>query len=163
MARQSGVSMVEILVALLVISIGALGYAGLQLRALADSEQAFQRSQAMAIAQDAAERIAVNKPAEAAYVDSDNWPTGVQFSKPANWNACVTAACDADAMAQWDINQLAWMAADLLPGGRMDVVDCAGSQLLCVRVAWNQRTPGQCEQGGTAIRAPDCVVLEVQP
>ena len=46
MKQQTGVGLVEILVALLVLAIGVLGYAGLQLSALKGSESAQTRAQA---------------------------------------------------------------------------------------------------------------------
>ena len=54
---QKGIGLVEILVALLILAIGVLGYAGLQLAALKGAEEANNRSQATLIGQDALERI----------------------------------------------------------------------------------------------------------
>lgn len=161
--EQLGIGMVEVLVALLVMSIGVLGYAGLQLRALSSSEEAFVRSQAMAIAQDAVERIAANRSGVPTYSDGNNWPAAVQQERPANWTQCIDALCAAGQMAQWDIDQLAWMAGDLLPGGRVDAVACQGSAALCVRVAWNDDAPSDCEDAGGVVDSRDCVVLEVVP
>lgn len=47
LGRQRGATLVEILVAVLVLSIGILGIAGLQARALQNNDSAFQRSQAV--------------------------------------------------------------------------------------------------------------------
>ena len=58
--QQRGVGMVEILVALLVLAIGVLGYAGLQLNALKSTESAQIRSQGTALARNALEMIVVN-------------------------------------------------------------------------------------------------------
>lgn len=160
---QRGVGMVEVLVALLVMSIGVLGYAGLQLRALTSSEDAFVRSQAMAIAQDAVERIAANRSGVPTYSDGGNWPGALQVERPASWTECIDALCDAARMAQWDIEQLSWMAGDLLPEGRVDAVPCQGSAALCVRVAWNDDAPSDCEDAGGVRDSRDCVVLEVVP
>ncbi|MFN3296231.1 type IV pilus modification protein PilV [Caldimonas sp.] len=44
-----GVSLIEVLVAVLVLSIGLLGIAGLQARALKNSQSAYERSQAVAL------------------------------------------------------------------------------------------------------------------
>jgi type IV pilus assembly protein PilV len=161
--EQHGVGMVEVLVALLVMSIGVLGYAGLQLRALNSSGDAFIRSQAMAIAQDAVERIAANRSGVATYSTAANWPAQVQGEKPGNWTECMDALCGSAQMAQWDIDQLAWMAGDLLPGGRIDAVACQASSALCVRVAWNNDAPLDCESAAGVVNSRDCVVLEVVP
>ena len=101
MTDQRGVGMVEILIALLVMSIGLLGYAGLQLRALNSTEEAHYRTQAIAIAQDLAERIAANPQSMAAYTTAGNW---AQLSpvpgKPMGWDDCVLNPCTPDQMAQ---------------------------------------------------------------
>lgn len=159
--RQRGVGMVEILIALLVMSIGVLGYASLQLRALGSAEEAYVRSQAMAIAQDAVERIAANGTGRVTYADTESWPSALQTSRPANWLQCITADCDGGQMASWDIAQLAWMASDLLPAGRIDAAECSGSDALCVRVAWGGDAPADCEDDGGAVSDRNCVVLEV--
>ena len=65
--RSRGFSLVEALVALLVLSIGLLGIAGLQLTAMRNNQAAYLRSQAVALADDILERIRANRGALAAY------------------------------------------------------------------------------------------------
>ena len=55
--RQSGFTLIEALVALLVLSIGLLGVAAMQLKALQGAHAAYQRSIASLAAQDAQERL----------------------------------------------------------------------------------------------------------
>ncbi len=52
-----GFSMIEILIALLVLAIGLLGVAALQLASLSGGQEAYARSQATAVAEDLASRI----------------------------------------------------------------------------------------------------------
>ena len=157
MTDQRGVGMVEILIALLVMSIGLLGYAGLQLRALNSTEEAHYRTQAIAIAQDLAERIAANPQSMAAYTTAGNW---AQLSpvpgKPMGWDDCVLNPCTPDQMAQSDIFQVNWQSALLLPAGQAFAAQCAASQAVCVTVTWNETTPATCAPPGD-----DCVRLEV--
>lgn len=154
---QRGVGMVEVLVALLIISIGLLGYAGLQLRALGSTEDAYFRSQAIAIAQDLSERIAVNPQALDTYLDSSNWTAAtVSSGKPSGWDACLTAACDVEAMADSDILHLRWQAAQLLPAGRVAAGECDGSDAICITVSWLDTAPEDCEPP-----ADQCIRLEV--
>ena len=63
---QSGSSLIEVLVALLVFSIGMLGLSALQLNALRSVSDSSQRSQSTWILQDIAERIRANPDAPAA-------------------------------------------------------------------------------------------------
>ena len=56
-SQQSGFTLIEALVALLVLSIGLLGAAALQLKALQGAQSGYQRAVASLAAQDAVERL----------------------------------------------------------------------------------------------------------
>lgn len=152
--------MVEILVALLVLSIGVLGYAGLQLRALNSTNEAYLRTQAMSLGEDVVERIMANPAGMATYTTASDWTVTVGSSMP---QTCVDPAspCTSAQVASWDINQTAWQAANLLPTGKVNASACAGSAATCVRVAWNDTTLAQCEDASGVVSGVDCVVLEV--
>jgi type IV pilus assembly protein PilV len=155
--NQAGVGMIEVLVALLIISIGLLGYAGLQLRALGSTEDAHYRSQAIAIAQDLSERIAVNPEAIDDYLLAANWgPLAPDGGKPNGWDACVDGPCTAQAMAQSDMLQLRWQAGQLLPVGEVAAADCGAAGSICITVSWLDTTPATCVPP-----ADQCVRLEV--
>lgn len=148
---QTGVGLIEVLVALLVLSIGVLGYAGLQLRALNATDEAQYRSQAMALAVETMERIRRNPsrdPAAVAppvYDDPALWPTGPQTAaEPAAWRQCITGNCNAAGMRDWDIVQLSWLAWNNMPQGRVLVAPCAAAGLTCVTVAWDVADPAAC-------------------
>ena len=59
--KQRGVSMVEVLIALLVLSVGSLGYLSMQTTMLTSTMDANQRSVASWAAQDLIERILSNQ------------------------------------------------------------------------------------------------------
>lgn len=59
-ARQAGFTLTEVLVAVLVLSIGLVGIAGLQAVSLQNNQSAFMRSQASALAYDLADRMRSN-------------------------------------------------------------------------------------------------------
>ena len=166
--RQSGVGMVEILIALLVLAIGVLGYAGLQLNALKSSEEAHLRATATFIARDALERILANPGSRAEYLDSDNWNENASDAggAPDNQNACVSQACSSGDMADWDIEMLTWQAANTMPAGRIVVPPCTmtGATSSCVIVAWNDQAPADCldeDDGVASGEETECVVMEV--
>lgn len=75
--RCRGLTLVEILVALLVLSIGLLGLAGLQTLSLRFNTSAAQRTQATALAYDFADRLRANR--QAALNDEYN----IAFEAPA--------------------------------------------------------------------------------
>ena len=66
--RQSGATMMEVLVAILVVVIGLLGLAGLQARINLSEMEAFQRAQAIVLLQDMVDRINANKKNAATYI-----------------------------------------------------------------------------------------------
>lgn len=157
--RQQGIGMIEVLVALLILSIGVLGYAGLQLRALNSANESHYRAQAMAIAQDVVERIAVNPDARATYLTTTSWQAADFSSRatPTGWDQCFNGSCTAADIAGWDILQARYMAWTLLPTGHVAVSGCA-TALACVVVAWNDADPTNCDTS-----TDDCVTLEVMP
>lgn len=107
--RQRGVSIVEALVALVVISVGMLGIAGLYLSSLQAGRSAKLRTQAVNLAASIADRIRANREAGA------NYDTATYGGAPAV-QSCNAAACTSAKLAQDD---LAIWIADLkasLPG-----------------------------------------------
>jgi type IV pilus assembly protein PilV len=83
-SRARGFTLVEVLVALVVISVGMLGIAGLYLESLRAGRSALYRTQAVSLAADMADRIRANPAARAAYAG-----TG-----PGADQACVNGAVD---------------------------------------------------------------------
>lgn len=75
-----GFSLLEVLIAVLVIAFGVLGMAALQLKSLQFSHSGYQRTIASVIALDAAEQLWVKKVAKVMGVDEDNNP--VQLNVP---------------------------------------------------------------------------------
>lgn len=154
---QQGFGLIEVLVALLVLSIGILGYAGLQLQAINSTEVAHYRTQAIAIADDLAERIAANPESEAVYLDTDKWKLQ-QFpsTMPSGWDKCISSACTSTEMAENDILQIGTQAAQLLPGGQVSASECSSSSATCITVSWNDQTPAGCTPPDN-----ECIRLEV--
>jgi type IV pilus assembly protein PilV len=109
---QRGFTIVEALVTFLILSVGLLGMAGLQTKGLQMDQNAYQRSQAAMLGQDIADRMRVNTTSArtAAYDISlgDDAQTGTN---------CVTGACSAAAMAEFDLFQWKTSLAALLPAG----------------------------------------------
>jgi len=103
--RQSGFTLVEVLVAALLLSIGLIGLAGLQAASLANNQSSFMRSQVTSLAYDLADRMRSNiigsnanayVPTNAAMVATCQSTAGcspVQLAQNdlAEWNAAITA------------------------------------------------------------------------
>ncbi|MCK0538498.1 type IV pilus modification protein PilV [Alcanivorax quisquiliarum] len=164
---QQGVGLIEVLVAVLVIAVGVLGYAAMQLFALQSAEEASYRTHAALIARDALERLLLNADPDALadYFDAANWPSEPESYGGDYPDGCTNTACDPQQLAAADISQLAWAAANSLPAGMVQASDDCGGvpSPSCVVVTWMDMTPEECLAEYPDI--PDatdyhCVVLE---
>jgi type IV pilus assembly protein PilV len=66
--KQRGFSLIEVLVTLVILAIGLLGVAGMQARLQQSEMEAYQRSQALLLLDDMANRLAANRSVAASYV-----------------------------------------------------------------------------------------------
>jgi len=108
--RQSGVSLVEIMVAVLVLSIGLLGLAGLQLRTLRNNQSALERGVAVVEMQavaDAmrADRIAADNDAFNIAL-TDDAPSGTTFAQTVirGWRTNLINSLGEEATGSVDCN-----------------------------------------------------------
>jgi len=117
---QSGFSLVEVLIALVIMSVGMLGIAGLYVQSLQAGRTAMFRHFAVTLAGDVADRIRANPTAGVAYNHAAN-ATGTN-------NNCVTGGvvCNSADMAANDIFLWQAQADDTLPAGAIAVVVNAG-------------------------------------
>ena len=66
--KNTGFSLIEVLVTIVILLIGLLGLAGLQGRALTSQMESYQRSQALVLLKDMADRIDANRKNAGSYV-----------------------------------------------------------------------------------------------
>jgi type IV pilus assembly protein PilV len=119
---QRGISIVEALVALVVIAVGMLGIAGLYLSSLQASRSAKLRSQAVELAGSIADRIRSNRDAGAAY------SSAAYGGNPAAQDCDTNKRCTPQELAQDDLAQWIQNIRDTLPGannvtGTVAVID----------------------------------------
>ena len=159
---QRGVGMIEVLVAVLVVAVGVIGYAGMQLYALRGAENAGHRTHATLIARDGLERIMANPAATNNYLTPANWPNGPLQPGTPYPMGCVNVACTPNQLSVADIAQLSWAAANSLPLGRvMASFDCTGvPSPSCVVVSWQGTEPAECLVGNQINTTDPCVVME---
>jgi type IV pilus assembly protein PilV len=100
-----GVSLVEVLVALLVLSIGMLGIAGVFVQNIRNSRSAILRTQAVNLVADMTDRVRANASAGAAYNLAANAnapaPGGCQAVRGSEGANCTTAQLAQDDLARW--------------------------------------------------------------
>lgn len=155
MKRQTGVGLVEVLVALVLLSIAVLGFVALQIRAITASNEATMNVQATNIARDLAERMRMNRDGLAGYVANTDTTN------------CATAFCSPENMAKYDFRLVSSRATDL--GMSMNVLNCQGSTLVrkCIYVAWEGTTAtngtgsSDCTNGAAYVPNAKCIIMEV--
>lgn len=139
-----GFSMIEVMVTIVIIAFGLLGIAGLQVRLQMSEMESYQRSQALLLLNDMANRIATNRNSAASYVTTATSPLGAGMICP----TAPTTVAQSD-LAEW-CNALQGAGETIsgggvvakigtLVGGR-GCVELVGSDYL-VTVVWQGRTP----------------------
>jgi len=130
---QRGATLVEVLVALLVLSIGLLGVAALQVSALQTNQGAHVRSQASVLAYDIADRMRANRAVALA----------------GGYNVLYTVTPSGGALNELDLQN--WKAAltNTLPTGQGEI-SLVGSIAL-IRVRWTDKSGTQVFETRTQI------------
>jgi type IV pilus assembly protein PilV len=108
--RQRGVSLIEALVALVVLSVGLLGIAGLYLESVRSNRTALARTTAVFLVNDMADRIRSNRGGKTAY---EVLPLGTAVADPGR--DCATNNCTPAQMAAHDLRQWYLAVLDRLP------------------------------------------------
>lgn len=134
--KQSGVSLIEVLVSTLILGVGLVGVAGLQAMSLKNNQSAEMRSQASTLAYDLADRMRGNVAAATAGLYDPTTATAVA--------GCYTAAgCDMGQMARDDLQRWLDNVGTVLP---------MGAGFVCIDSTPNDGSgPGnaQCDGNGT--------------
>jgi type IV pilus assembly protein PilV len=137
--KSKGFSLVEVLIALVIMSVGMLGIAGLYVHSMQAGRTSMLRHHAVNLAGDIADRIRANPSAGAAYTAADGADKG-----------CVagTVVCNVADMAAHDIFLWQAQAANFLPvmanGSEQVVITYnAGTTppSYAITVRWDEPTP----------------------
>ena len=120
MNRQRGVGIVEVLVALVVVSLGVLGMASLQLTGMQHSNGGYNRSKALLFAEDMATRMRTNRVAVGndGFLSFDSSTNGCGARPTPYCQASVSGAaerCDSNELAEFD--KFIVSCGDWGPGG----------------------------------------------
>lgn len=166
---QSGFTLIEVLISVLVLSIGLIGVAALQGMSLKNTQSAFMRSQATALAYDVADRMRANRlAAEIGLYDP---------GAAATVAACKsTTGCIPQDMAKHDLAEWNAGVGTYLPMGEGFVCldstpndgasatspacDGSGTQF-AVKIWWDENRDGEFEKDETATN-PERFVVTVE-
>lgn len=166
-AFNKGFSLVEVLVALLVLGVGVMGFIALQLRSVETTSVTYSRTQAMSVARDIIERININPMAwPENYDDSDAKWTQDLVAPP----SCVGPAvqCNEQALAAMDVYEVRAVVRDMLFDGKVEVeAKCNNQEIACVKVAWDETTLADCDPDDVSAEGAgengNCVIVEFWP
>lgn len=126
---NGGVSLVEVLVSIVLLSVGLLGTAGLMGASMRNTNTAYQRSQATVLADDILDRMRAN--AEEARAGNYNISAGPTYSATT-------------AMSRYDTAEWISMVQSTLPGGqaRVTVDGNPNSHVAEIWIEWGEVSDG---------------------
>jgi type IV pilus assembly protein PilV len=170
-SKQTGYLMIEVLITMFILAVGLLGVVGLQARAEQAETDSYQRTQALILAQDIADRISANRTVA---FDTSTSPYVVPTTAPLGTGSAKD--CSAPATTA-DIDLCAWsnalIGAAESYGGTCDTsaastrgANCAGTLLnargcitspathvYLIQVVWQGTTAGYAPPGSVACGA----------
>ena len=144
-ARPGGFSLLEVLIALVILSVGLLGIAAMLGTTVKGNDSAYMRSQATILANNIIDRMRAN-PIGAANGDYD-----IAIGTPAPGSATVCtgggADCDSAVLADYDLTQWKQTLASASNGlpdgdGGISTSQLGGVNLVTVTVQWNDSRAG---------------------
>jgi type IV pilus assembly protein PilV len=136
---QGGHGLIEAMISIFVVSIGFLGFAGLQVNGLAAANDSFFRSKAIYLSYQMADRVRANLPGVRA--GSYNSLSGTGTSP-----ACVSTSCTAAQLAQNDYYEWSTEVSTVLPSGQGKIcltsapAGCDGvGGLYAITLSWTEK------------------------
>lgn len=133
--RQNGTSLIEVLVTVLVLAVGLIGFAALQTQAMRINYESLQRSLASSMAEDLFDRMRANVN------DIDNYVRNFNDDKPVINNDCAENVCSPSEMASWDLNNWMTRLADRLPNSDAQVT--VNNRLVSIELRLVEQTGSQ--------------------
>ena len=143
--HQQGITLLETLVAIVIMALGILSVLGLQMRTLTNTQTSLYRAQAIRLIEDLNERLASNPNALiniSTYASSWN-------NKPTATKDCSTSTCTHSELASYDIAQWKTLVANTLPLGDasvftpQDETDANNRRQLGVMISWRENELSQ--------------------
>lgn len=143
----SGFSLIEVLVSLVLLLIGLLGFSALQARASTAELESYQRVQALILMQDMVDRINANRSVASCYVTASYVGTGYVGTPTCSAGSAAQQTLAVDDMTAWS-NLLQGSAetndgnnVGAMIGARGCVSYDAATQRYTITLAWQGRSP----------------------
>lgn len=128
---QKGFSLLESMIAIIVMVLGILGILGAQMKTLTDTQASVRRAQAIRLIGDLGERLQNNPDA------LGNLST--YTTSPKTSNDCSSAVCTPAELATYDIKQWRTNVTNTLPGSNVNIfLPQNSTNQLGVVIGWNE-------------------------
>ncbi len=134
-SHQKGIGLLEVMVALSLLAIAVLGYAGMQVRSAKVGLEADNNTRAVEFARDLHERMRINREGTKVFEGNYNTKTSAKN--------CRTANCTPNELAQFDFSEVAQNAEKMAMDIAIRQCPMAGTaeKRHCIFVAWGKTTP----------------------
>lgn len=137
--QQSGATLLEVLITIVILAVGLLGLAGLQTRLQSSEMEAYQRAQALVLINDMASRITTNRNAAASYITASPLGAGA---------TCATSTATQQVRDSGEWCNTLQGASEVSGGSKVGVmvggrgcVESIGAGRYMITVAWQGLTP----------------------
>ena len=177
LSLSKGVGLIEVLVTIVITSIGLMGLVSLQMQSVRATSDSGNRSQAIWIWNDMAARIRANKNASASYIDSSpisceaQTPICSSYHNGTDWKT-PPKSCTGQQLANWDRYEVACPlrptpfigdANKYLPDMQITITcvnaPCVDGDPLNIDLQWRARTDDEVVTG--AARTADSGLLKI--
>ncbi|MCV6637846.1 type IV pilus modification protein PilV [Candidatus Albibeggiatoa sp. nov. NOAA] len=136
--HNAGFSMLEMMIALLILSIGLIGIASLQARGQQFNHSAYVRTQAAFLAYDIMDRMRANKD----NLDNNNADNGSYAFKegacPEANISCDTTACSVTDIVSYDLGSWCQSLESTLPLGKGEISWDTNDSLYTITIYWTE-------------------------
>lgn len=185
--RQAGFSMTEVLISVLVLAVGVIGAAGMQLTALRTSQQSAFQTTALQLASEMADEMRAND-SQMKLTDKNNpfldldYQSTSEDGAAAPGKSCYVDKCDGAELAAFNISEWKKKIKSSLPAGRARICrdsspwdastkalswDCTAgsgnSGSLVIKIGWQEKDPGGTLVKDAAGQFPPSVAITVLP
>ena len=134
--RQRGFTLLEVLIAVMLLAVGLLGLAGLQAVSLRNNHSAYLRSQATMLTYDIIDSMRSNRKAAAALPPTPNYDIAIGTPGSASPPDCMAIVCTGSEMAIAEIADWKQSLASLLPSGDGSIAPGVAPNVVTVTVQW---------------------------
>lgn len=176
---QNGLTLIEVLVTVVISSIGLMGLVALQLQAIQATNDSGNRSQAIWLFNDIINRIHANEVGSSNYLTSNPYVCGAQPTVCSTYNTgaatVISANCDSAQMAAWDLFEIACgspkdngffgNAVTYLPSATLSI-SCADGTAICpngddlqIDLAWRAKLDSESITGSARTATSGQLIL----